>query len=133
VAAAAPAGLTTGDGIEWRPVVTGDGKSVAHLASDARRPPLPAVVSLTGGPAATLAEDRLPAGYPSAAFVTPEPVVIRSADGLLVHAQLFKAPGATRSGPPSSTSTAARRVRCCWAGTTWATTRTTTRPTSTSR
>jgi dipeptidyl aminopeptidase/acylaminoacyl peptidase len=99
VDAATPTALTTGHGIEWSPVVTGDGKSVAHIASDARRPPLPAVVPLAGGAAATLAGDRLPAGYPSAAFVTPEPVVIRSADGLGVHAQLFKTPGGDAKRP----------------------------------
>lgn len=92
VDAATPAALTTGHGIEWSPVVTGDGTFVAHLASDAQRPPLPAVVPFAGGPAKTLAADRLPGGYPSAAFVTPEPVEIRAADGLEVHAQLFKAP-----------------------------------------
>ncbi len=99
VAAATPMALTTGRGIEWSPVVTGDGKLVAHIASDAQRPPLPAVVPLAGGAVTTLAADRLPAGYPSTGFVTPQPVVIRSPDGLEVHGQLFKTAGGEPQRP----------------------------------
>ena len=109
VDAATPASLTAGRGIEWSPAVTSDGRFVAYFAADAQRPPLPAVLPLAGGATKTLAADRLPAGYPSAALVTPEPVVIRSGDGVDVHAQLFKAAaGAARrpalvyvhGGPP---------------------------------
>jgi dipeptidyl aminopeptidase/acylaminoacyl peptidase len=94
VDAATPTVLTSGPGLEWNPTVTADGKYVAYIASDAQRPPLPTVMPLTGGTAMTLATDRLPAGFPSASLVTPEPVVIRSSDGLQVHGQLFK----TREG-----------------------------------
>lgn len=104
-----PAALTSGAGIEWDPQVTADGRFVVHFSSDARRPPLPALVPFGGGSPVLLAADRLPTGYPSTALVTPEPVVFRSGDGIEVHAQLFKAAsGASRKpaliyvhgGPP---------------------------------
>jgi dipeptidyl aminopeptidase/acylaminoacyl peptidase len=34
-----PVSLTSGNGIEWSPVATGDGKTVAYFRSDAKRPP----------------------------------------------------------------------------------------------
>src|SRR5262249_46440533 len=40
-----PTPLTTGTGIEWSPVVTADGQTVAFLSADAQRPPAPAAVS----------------------------------------------------------------------------------------
>jgi dipeptidyl aminopeptidase/acylaminoacyl peptidase len=50
------------------------------------------------GPGAprTLAEDRLPTDFPTAALVTPKPVTYKSSDGLTIHAQLFE-----RAGGPS--------------------------------
>ncbi len=100
----APVALTSGAGIEWNPVVTGDGLTVAFLSSDARRPPLPAVVPVGGGTPRTMAADRIPAGFPSAQLVVPEPVVFRSSDGVEVHAQLFKstaAPAGTDARQPA--------------------------------
>lgn len=91
VDAATSAPLTGGRGIEWNPTVTGDGKFVAYIASDAQRPPLPTVQPLAGGAATTLAADHLPAGYPAPLLVTPEQVVIKAGDGVEVHCQLFKA------------------------------------------
>jgi dipeptidyl aminopeptidase/acylaminoacyl peptidase len=82
--------LTSGRGIEWSPLVTADGKSVVYFSSDAQRPGLPAVIPFDGGSPRILAADHLPSGFPSAGLVTPEPVVIRSEDGLQVHGQLFK-------------------------------------------
>ena len=87
---AAPTPLTTGDGLEWSPVVTGDGQTVALLTSTARRPPLPAVMPLAGGQPRTIGADRLRPGYPSAQLVTPEAVTFASGDGLQIHGQLFK-------------------------------------------
>ncbi|MBI3484028.1 MAG: PD40 domain-containing protein, partial [Acidobacteria bacterium] len=43
VSGGAPELLTPGEGIEWAPAVTGDGKSIAHFASDARVPAMPFV------------------------------------------------------------------------------------------
>ena len=87
---AAPTPLTGGAGLEWSPVVTGDGRTVAFLASTAQRPPLPAVMPLVGGQPRTIAADRLRVSFPSVQLVTPEPVTFTSSDGLQIHGQLFK-------------------------------------------
>jgi dipeptidyl aminopeptidase/acylaminoacyl peptidase len=99
VDAAIPTPVTTGRGLEWNPVVTADGKFIAYIASDAQRPPLPAATPFAGGTPIAVAADRLPAEFPSASLVTPEPVVIRSSDGVEVHCQLFKTPGGDARRP----------------------------------
>src|SRR5262249_43538657 len=53
-----PVALTRGSGLEWSPVVTGSGQSVAFLRSDVRRPSLPAVMPIAGGEARAIADDR---------------------------------------------------------------------------
>jgi dipeptidyl aminopeptidase/acylaminoacyl peptidase len=88
VAGGKPAPLTSGTGIEWSPVVLSDG-SIAHIRSDARRHPAPAVLG-PGGAAQDLAPGSVPADFPEAALVVPEPVLLTSADGLKIHAQLFR-------------------------------------------
>jgi dipeptidyl aminopeptidase/acylaminoacyl peptidase len=83
---------TRGTGLEWTPVVTGDGRSVAFLGATAQRPPLPMVMSLGGGGGSTmtLAADRVPADFPTTQLVVPKAVTFRSEDGVLVHGQLFE-------------------------------------------
>ncbi len=109
VDAATPTPLSSGRGLEWAPVVTADNATVACLASDAQRPPLPSVRPMGGGAASTIAADRVPTGFPAAQLVTPQAVTYRSSDGVEVHAQLFKtAAGAAKrpalvyvhGGPP---------------------------------
>lgn len=93
--------LTPGTGLEWSPAVTGDGAFVAYLAATPQRPPLPTVKpsgSVVAAPR-VLAEDRLPADYPTASLVTPRPVTYKSSDGLTIHAQLFEAPGGASRKP----------------------------------
>jgi dipeptidyl aminopeptidase/acylaminoacyl peptidase len=98
---AAPTALTRGTGLEWSPVVTGDGLSIGILASDPQRSPLPAVLPIAGGPLRVLAADRVPQAFPAARLVTPEQVIFKSADGVEVHAQLFKpSAAASPSGRP---------------------------------
>jgi dipeptidyl aminopeptidase/acylaminoacyl peptidase len=91
----APVVLTSGAGLEWSPVVTGDGKTVAFLRSTAQRPPVAAVMPISGGAARDVGADRVPAAFPSAQLITPEPVIFRASDGVEVHGQLFK----TANGP----------------------------------
>jgi dipeptidyl aminopeptidase/acylaminoacyl peptidase len=106
---AAPTPLTSGAGLEWSPVVTGDGKTLAFLASTAQRSPLPSVMPLAGGTITPIASGRVPPGFPSAQLISPEPVTFKASDGLEIHGQLFKTPngGARRpalvyvhGGPP---------------------------------
>ncbi len=84
-----PVVVTPGKNLEWTPFVTGDGKYIAHLSATAQRPPLPAVIAATGGKSQLLAEDRIPAGYPSGQLVTPKKVVYKAPDGVEIHGQLF--------------------------------------------
>ena len=96
---AAPEVLTPGTGLEWSPVVTGDGQWVAYIAAGPQRPPLPAVRPAAGGAPRVLGEERLPPEFPAAALVTPRAVSFRSEDGVLVHGQLFESAGAAAKKP----------------------------------
>jgi dipeptidyl aminopeptidase/acylaminoacyl peptidase len=87
-----PVQLTSGTGIEWAPVVTADGLTLAYLQSTAQKPPLPAVMPMAGGAPKAIATDRLPPTFPSAQLITPESIIFKSGDGVEVHAQLFKPP-----------------------------------------
>ncbi len=92
----APVAMTKGTGLEWGPVVTGDGKTVAFLQSSATRPPVPAVMPIDGGAIRPVGADRVPAAFPSALLATRDGVRFRASDGVEVHGQLFKAAGAAR-------------------------------------
>jgi dipeptidyl aminopeptidase/acylaminoacyl peptidase len=93
---APPVSLTGGTGIEWSPVVTADGQTVAFLKADAQRPPAPAVVPLSGGTEHAIGADLLPAEFPSSRLVIPKLVSFRASDGVEVHGQLFEPVGAGR-------------------------------------
>ncbi len=86
-----PAPLTSGEGIEWSPVMMSDGATVALLHSDAQRPARPAILAKTGE-IRDLAPEALPADFPAADLVTPQQVILPAADGLRIHAQLFLPP-----------------------------------------
>ena len=97
VNAGTPTPITAGTGIEWAPVVTADGQTIAYLSSGAQRPPAPTVISISGGTPRLVAGERLPADFPASQLVTPELVSFRASDGVEAHGQLFKPiGGATR-------------------------------------
>ena len=83
-----PTALTRGTELEWSPVPTGDGKGVAFIHAGTRRPPRPAIVLGTAA-ARDLAPGAVPADFPEAVLVDPQPVLISAADGLTIHGQLF--------------------------------------------
>jgi dipeptidyl aminopeptidase/acylaminoacyl peptidase len=91
--------LTSGSGLEWSPVVTGDGQWVAFIAAGPQRPPLPSVRPAAGGAARAVGEELLPADFPTAALVAPRAVSFRSEDGVLVHGQLFERAGGAVKKP----------------------------------
>ena len=93
--------LTPGQGIEWSPQATGDGNHIVFLGATAQRPPLPMVMPAAAVPPAVLAEDIVPAGFPTAQLVTPKQVVFRSPDGLDIHAQLFEPPAGGPAKKPA--------------------------------
>lgn len=88
----APTALTSGEGIEVYPVVGSDDSTVAVLRSDARVPMRPAVVTESGG-MRDLAPQMMPAEFPAAQMIEPQPVTYSATDGLLIHADLFLPPG----------------------------------------
>lgn len=82
----APEALTAGTGIEWSPAVLADGR-VALFHADARMPARAAI--LEDRALRDVTPSTIPAGFPSASFVEPEPVTFAAADGLRIHGQLF--------------------------------------------
>jgi dipeptidyl aminopeptidase/acylaminoacyl peptidase len=74
-------------GIEWQPVMTSDGNTVAFHA-DARVPPHVLVV-FPDGNAHSLLEHILPAAFDPAALVAPRAVTVTATDGMAIPAQLF--------------------------------------------
>jgi dipeptidyl aminopeptidase/acylaminoacyl peptidase len=85
--------VTHGDGIEWSPIETSDGHAVAMLHSDPKNPARAAIK--IGSDIRDLAPDSVPASFPAASLVVPQPVILSAADGLRIHAQLFLPPDST--------------------------------------
>jgi len=84
---APPHALTAGETIEWDPVMTGDRRFLLCLGSSATSPAMPYLVTAQGR--RMLAQDALPADFPSAELVPPKPVIFSSDDGFTIHGQLF--------------------------------------------
>jgi len=91
--------LTPGDGLEWTPVVTGDGNATAFISATAQRPPLPAVMKTGEKNFNVLCNDLIPAGFPQSRLVTPKQVIFKASDGLTVHGQLFEPTGGPSKKP----------------------------------
>src|SRR2546426_6174409 len=83
-----PTALTRGTDLEWTPVMTGDGRGVALMRAGTRTPPRPVIVLGTGAPR-DLASGAVPADFPEAGLVDPQPVLFPAADGMTIHGQLF--------------------------------------------
>ena len=79
--------LSSGEGIEWSPVETADGKTFG-LASSGTVPAH--VAELTMGRVRNLIADRLPVAYRLNRLVKPEQIKFQSPDGMIIHGQLFK-------------------------------------------
>jgi dipeptidyl aminopeptidase/acylaminoacyl peptidase len=93
-----PSTLTRGSGIEWMAVESGDGKALAYLRSDAKRP-AHAAVEVNGAPARELTPLLGPpvdgemkgktASSVELPLVEPQAVTFAAADGRTIHGQLF--------------------------------------------
>ncbi len=81
--------VTSGEGIEWSPVVTSDGKGIAFLRSGAQLPARAAILVANGEPK-DLAPGSIPSDFPADRLITPQPVMISATDGMLIHGQLFR-------------------------------------------
>jgi dipeptidyl aminopeptidase/acylaminoacyl peptidase len=87
-----PTSITRGQGIEWAPRMTSDGRALAFVRSGARRPAHAAIqVGPIGeGEPRELAPGTIPSSFPESALVEPEQVIFTAADGMRIHAQLFR-------------------------------------------
>jgi len=83
--------VTRGEGLEWSPVETSDGKAVAMLRSDPRNPAR-AAVKIDGNDVHDLAPNSIPTEFPAASLVVPKQVILSAADGMQIHGQLFLPP-----------------------------------------
>jgi dipeptidyl aminopeptidase/acylaminoacyl peptidase len=79
--------LTSGSSLEWAPAAIADDKSIAMIASTAKQPAAPAVMSLGEKPR-LIAPDMLKT-VPMQELVEPQQAIFKSADGLEIHGQLF--------------------------------------------
>ncbi|GAB2579905.1 S9 family peptidase [Spirosoma areae] len=91
--------LTPGTGLEWTPVVTGDGATVALISATAQRPPLPAIMAFAKGIPKVLSQNLVPASFPQNQLVTPKQITFKSPDGLTIHGQLFEPLGGPAKKP----------------------------------
>ncbi|WP_420150848.1 S9 family peptidase [Spirosoma sp.] len=91
--------LTPGNGLEWMPVVTGEGSTIAMISATAQRPPLPAVMAFSKGTPKILSQNLVPANFPTNQLVTPKQVTFKAPDGMTVHGQLFEPAGGAAKKP----------------------------------
>lgn len=86
-----PVAITSGKGIEWMPQMTSDGRMIAYLRADAKSPAQAVIQPLSGNGTRAVPQPLsvIPADFPTAALVEPQPVVFTAADGMQIHAQLF--------------------------------------------
>jgi len=92
-----PSAVTSGSGIEMAPVFSSDNRTILLLHSDAQTPMRPAVLS-SKGELRDLAPDSLPSDFPARSLVTPQQVILSSADGMAIHGQLFLPANAADGG-----------------------------------
>jgi len=91
--------LTGGEAFQDQPAVSSDGRTVAFMEGDWRRPFHPQ--ALADGREAEIATAPTPSRFPGAAFAEPRVVSFPAADGLIVHGQLFEPPAGTRAPGPA--------------------------------
>lgn len=84
--------LTPGTGLEWTPVVTGDGSTMAFISATSQRPPIPAVIQLSSPKKdiRLIGMEMIPSEFPQAKLVTPRKVTFKASDGVTVHADVFE-------------------------------------------
>jgi len=80
--------LTKGEGIETEAAPLASGKRIAVFFSDAKRPRAVALVPAAGGEAKIISQ-KLSSAFPLEAQVVPESVILKAADGIEFHNQVF--------------------------------------------
>jgi dipeptidyl aminopeptidase/acylaminoacyl peptidase len=82
--------ITQGSGMEWSPAMMDGDSTITAISAMPQRPPLPAIINLKNGAIQLLDVENISADFAENKFVTPKQVILRSADGTLIHAQLFE-------------------------------------------
>src|SRR5260370_1699172 len=85
----APIQWTRGEGLEWSPIMLGDGQTFAYLTSDATHPARAVVSDSAAKSKPPLAPETWPKDFPSNRLVVPQQAIFKSGDGLEIHEQLF--------------------------------------------
>lgn len=96
VTGGASTALTAGDGLEWTPVGLANG--TGFIGAGARTPLAVGIVS-PGGSRRDLPGQTVAADFAGAQFVVPKAVTFTAPDGLVIHGQLFEAPGGSAPRP----------------------------------
>jgi len=86
--------LTSGEGIEWAPVLTSESKDVVFLCSTSFQPACPAIMNLNGKGKRLIAPEMIPDVFSSKNLISPQQVVFQAPDGWDIHGQLFLPKGA---------------------------------------
>src|SRR5258708_34952837 len=82
--------LTSGTGLEWAPILTEDGNTVAFISATAQQCPTPAILKLNGDSKMQLiGASLIPSELPQQKLITPKQVIFPSAVGLIFHTVLF--------------------------------------------
>ena len=79
--------MTSGNTIEWHPLLLTDGKTIVCFGSTATSPGMPYYLTASGRK--MIAASALPKDFPSDQLVEPQIVTFKSEDGLEIHGQLF--------------------------------------------
>ncbi|MEM6846281.1 MAG: prolyl oligopeptidase family serine peptidase [Bacteroidota bacterium] len=82
--------LTPGAGNEWTPFLIQENENVVFISATAKRPPLPAVMSLADENINLIGQNLVPDDFPTEQLVVPEQVIMEAPDGQQVHGTLFR-------------------------------------------
>ena len=83
-----PSQLSSGKSIEWAPSSLDNKQTVVFLRSGPTTPAYPAYLK-KGGQPQSLAQNSIPANFPSEQLVEPKQVIFSASDGMDIHGQLF--------------------------------------------
>jgi len=87
-------GLTSGNGLEWAPVLTSKSHDLVFFCSTAFQPAAPAVIKKGEKERKRMAPEAIPPEFPTGDLVEPQQVIIDAPDGMKIHCQLFLPKGA---------------------------------------
>lgn len=84
--------LTSGEGIEWSPVLTPESEDLIFLCSTAIQPAAPAYKKAGQDRINLMNPELIPENFPSDKLVKPKQVILKSPDDYQIHCQLFLPP-----------------------------------------